>query len=51
MERGKGCGVSNGLDRERVDVIVDDVDKMPAHNIPQTNTRTNSQITTTALAN
>ena len=24
MERGEGCGVGNGLDRERVDVVVDD---------------------------
>ena len=31
-------GVGNDLDRGRVDVVVDDVDKMPAHDVPIPNT-------------
>ena len=33
IERG-GCGVASGLDRGRVDVVVDDVDKMHARDVP-----------------
>ena len=63
LQRGEECGigndldsgrgVDNGLDREPVVVVVDDdVDKKPAHDVPQTQTRTNShQNTTAALAN
>ena len=32
IERG-GCGVASGLDRRRVDVVVDDVDQMPARDV------------------
>ena len=32
MERGEGHGVSNGLDRGRVDIVVDGVD-MPARDV------------------
>ena len=27
IEKGEGCDIDNGLDREPVDAIVDDVDK------------------------
>ena len=30
MKTGEGHGVGNGLDRVRVDVVDDDLDKMPA---------------------
>ena len=33
VERGEGCGVGNGLDRGSVDVVVDDVDKIPARDM------------------
>ena len=32
-ERG-GCGVDNGLDRGRVDVVADDVVESPARDVP-----------------
>ena len=49
QEGKETCGVGNGLvDRERVDVVIDDVDKIPARNgptTPQTQTRTRNQPT------
>ena len=42
MERGevctdnverRGCGVASGLDRGHVDIVVDNVDKMSAHDM------------------
>ena len=36
-------GVGNGLDRGRVDVVVDDVDKMPACDNPTPDTNNDKQ--------
>ena len=33
-----GCGVGNGLVRERVDFVVDNVDKIPTHDVPTPDT-------------
>ena len=33
MQRGEGCGVDNGLVRGRVNVVVDNVDKMPTRDV------------------
>ena len=36
-------GVGNGVDRERVDIAVDGVDKMPVRFLPPTQTMTRNQ--------
>ena len=36
MQRGRGCGVGNGLDRRRVDVVDDD--RRPVRDVPTPNT-------------
>ena len=38
MQRGDGCVAGNGLDRGRVDVVVDGIDKTPACDVPTPNT-------------
>ena len=38
MQRRVGHIVGNGLDRGRVDVVVDDIDKIPACDVPTPNT-------------
>ena len=40
MQRGDGCGVGNGLDRGRADIVVDDVDKMLARDVPTPDIKT-----------
>ena len=44
IERG-GYGVGNGLDRGRVDVVVNGVDEMPACNVPAPNTSKDNKST------
>ena len=43
MKRGEGCGVSNGLDRDHVDIVVDHVDKMFPRNISSPDTNKDKQ--------
>ena len=42
-QRGEGHGVDNGLNRGRVEVVVDDVDKIPAHDVPSPVTNKDKQ--------
>ena len=40
-----GHGVGNGVDRERVDLVVDGVDKMPARDVPTLDTNKDKKST------
>ena len=45
MQRGDDCDVGNGLDRGRIDVAVDDIDKIPACDVPTPNTNKDKKST------
>ena len=45
MQRGGGCAVGNGLDKERVAVVVDGVDKMPTSDVPTPDTNKDNKST------
>ena len=45
MERGAGHSVGNGLDKGRVDIVVDDVDKMLARDAPTRDTNNDKKST------
>ena len=45
IQRGNRCGVGKGLNRGCVHVVVDDIDKIPAHNVRTPNTNNNKKST------
>ena len=45
MQIGEGRGVDNGLDRGHINVVVDDVDKMIARDVPAPDTNNDKKPT------